>query len=88
MSYLKVFVTLFALALASCASAPSASITIPQLLREPCEQPTSQMVTIGDLAAYSLNVSAALANCDNRRAEIVKLVDAAQKPKRKWWRVR
>lgn len=68
------------------ATAPRATLTIPQSLRAPCERPDPQGVaTVGELAGYSIKQDAAIAVCDARRAAVVAIVDGAQaKPKKRW----
>lgn len=42
------------------------------------------MLTQEDEDAYTVKLAEALANCEGRRAEVVGLVDDAQKPKPRW----
>jgi len=47
------------------------------------------VLTIGDLAAYSVSQEAVIVNCDLRRRSLVGLIDAynGKEPDRPWWRV-
>lgn len=87
--FLKVFFLAGPLVLAGCATAPQSSkILLPDAFRQPCVGPaTDGVLTIGDLAAFSLRQEAELQACEAKRAGIVDLVDKGQKPLKPWWKV-
>lgn len=64
-------------------------IPVPETLREPCVGPsTDGVVTVGDLAMFSVRQEAVIAVCDAKRAGAVALIDQRNrlaKPK-PWWR--
>lgn len=65
------------------------TLTIPQTFRTECSGPaTDGVLTVGDLAAFSILQAEALKLCDAKRAGLVALIDAAQPVKRPWWRFR
>ena len=78
------------LALTGCAKpVPAVLIPVPETLRQPCPQVDREgVLTIGDLAAFSVRQEAALVACDARRAEAVGLIDRRneQVTPKPWWR--
>jgi hypothetical protein len=46
------------------------------------------VLTVGDLAAFSIRQAEALKLCDAKRAGVVAIVDAAAPKPRTWWPIR
>lgn len=67
-----------------------ARITVPETFRAPCAGPDpAGVLTVGDLAGFSLRQEAALQSCDAKRTGLIALIDATRPPeKRRWWRFR
>ena len=73
-------------------------IATPAWLREPCEPPqlpASDAPSIGEVLSFALDQERALQDCDQRRAQALKLIqdanmvaagkDPAAKKAPKWW---
>lgn len=60
-----------AMALTACASVP-----IPDSLRSCTPATMGEVVTVGDLAAFSVRQEEAYQNCDLKRAALVKILEA------------
>lgn len=76
-----------ALALTACAGSRAPSPVIPQPFREACIGPDTPVITIGDLAAFSVQQEVALQDCEAKRAGLVKLLEPpAKKPWYLFWR--
>jgi hypothetical protein len=67
---------------------------VPKSLRMPCrgpELPTSDTVTTGDIATFSILQEAALQTCDARREASISIIDAINAANREeprpWWRL-
>lgn len=81
------------MALTACATPqPSLKVTIPDSLREcpKTDRPDVIGLTVGRLAAYSVQQEADLQICDARRAAAVSIIEAVNKanePKKPWWKV-
>ena len=87
--FLPAFGMLGLLGLPACATVTPPTLTIPQTFRTECSGPaTDGVLTVGDLAAFSIRQEAALQTCEAKRAGLVALIDAAQPVKRPWWRFR
>ena len=77
-----------ALALTACAANRAPSPVIPQPFREACIGPDTPVITVGDLAAFSVQQEVALQDCEAKRAGLVKLLEppAEKKPWYNFWR--
>lgn len=87
---LTAFGLLGLLGLPACAPlAPRVTLTVPQTFRTECAGPaTDGVLTVGDLAAFSIRQAEALKLCDAKRAGVVAIVDAAAPKPRTWWPIR
>lgn len=77
------------LLLPACAMVPKpVTISLPPLLRQPCERAQIAAETVGDLGATIVRQEAAVAVCDARRAAVVAIVDAQTQivTAKPWWR--
>lgn len=86
--FLLVSCLLGALALTACAGSRAPSPVIPQPFREACIGPDTPVITIADLAAFSVQQEVALQDCEAKRAGLVKLLEtpAERKPWYNFWR--
>lgn len=76
------------LGVAGCATMQSPTPAfVPQSLREPCRRPDpSSVVTVGQMAAFSVRQDEALSVCDSTRLTLLQIIDGTQpKPRRKLW---
>lgn len=87
---LMMFGVLGLLASTGCAGVPtSPRVMVPQTFRTECAGPaTDGVLTVGDLAAFSIRQAEALKLCDAKRAGVVAIVDAAAPKPRTWWPIR
>lgn len=82
-------ITFAGLGLAGCQSLRPAplTITVPSSLRSPCPHPDPVgVMTVGDLASFSIRQAAAISVCSSRGDALVSIIDGVNvKPKRGWW---
>jgi len=75
-----------------CASTqPSLTVTIPESLKDcpASERPASQGLTVGRLAAFSVQQEGDLAKCRAKNAALISIIETVNKahePKKPWWR--
>ena len=81
-----------ALALTGCATTqPSLTVTVPESLKDcpASERPASQGLTVGRLAAFSVQQEGDLAKCRAKNAALISIIETVNKasaPKKPWWR--
>ena len=79
-------------ALTGCATTqPSLTVTIPESLKDcpASERPASQGLTVGRLAAFSVQQEGDLAKCRAKNAALISIIETvnrAHAPKKPWWR--
>lgn len=73
--FLLMCLPLGALALTGCALKPRIVVEVPLILKEPCEAKRREVVTIGDLAAYSVDQETALQTCEAKRKALVDILN-------------
>jgi len=80
------------MALTGCATTqPSMTVTVPESLKScpKTDRPEAMGLTVGKLAAYSVQQAADLELCDARREAAISIIEAinkAHEPKKPWWR--
>ncbi len=81
-----------ALALTGCATTqPSLTVTVPESLKDcpASERPASEGLTVGRLAAFSVQQEGDLAKCRAKNAALISIIETVNKahtPKKPWWR--
>lgn len=91
--FLLTWLTLGLVGLMGCTSTQAhLTVTIPESLKT-CprtDRPSIEGLTVGKLAAYSVQQAADLEVCDSRREaaiSIIETINKANAPKRQWWRL-
>lgn len=70
---------------------PSLTVAIPESLKDcpASERPASQGLTVGRLAAFSVQQEGDLAKCRAKNAALISIIETVNKasaPKKPWWR--
>ncbi len=70
---------------------PSLTVTVPESLKDcpASERPASQGLTVGRLAAFSVQQEGDLAKCRAKNAALISIIETVNKahaPKKPWWR--
>jgi hypothetical protein len=70
---------------------PSLTVTVPESLKDcpASERPASAGLTVGRLAAFSVQQEGDLAKCRAKNAALISIIETVNKasaPKKPWWR--